>query len=256
VAGRLLTTLPVYNEASHVADVLGRVLPFCSDVLVVNDGSTDNTAAELARYPNLRVITHEKNRGYGGALASAFEYAIRHDFDLLVTIDCDGQHEPQRIPELVAAVTDEVDIVSGSRYLASFFGDSAPPEERRYINAEITRMLNHAFGWRMTDSFCGFKAYRVSSLSKLQVTEFGYAMPMQFWVQVAAHNLRVVEHAVPLIYLDEKRSFGGALDDAQFRLKHYRDVFCRELRVYPDLEEAVRLRMSGIDSATRAALCS
>ena len=87
-----LAALPVYNEAAHVDEVLDNVLRHCSDVLVVDDGSTDGTAQRLSRRSDVRVETHVTNRGYGAALLTAFDYAISHGFDVLVTIDCDGQH--------------------------------------------------------------------------------------------------------------------------------------------------------------------
>ncbi|MCA9051275.1 MAG: glycosyltransferase family 2 protein, partial [Planctomycetaceae bacterium] len=80
-----------------------------------------------------------------------------------------------------------------------------------------------------TDAFCGFKAYRVSSLAGLDITNNGYAMPLQLWIQAADLNWRIREFPVPLIYLDEERSFGGSLDDAAVRLTHYRDVLNAEL---------------------------
>src|SRR5262245_17270424 len=101
---KFLTALPVHNEESHVAAVLQRVHEFSEYVLAVNDGSKDGTARELARFPWLRVESHSRNLGYGAALATAFRHALDSDFDALVTIDCDGQHEPHRIPELVAAL--------------------------------------------------------------------------------------------------------------------------------------------------------
>ncbi len=64
-------------------------------MLAVNDGSTDGTAEQLEQLPNLRVVHHEKNRGYGAALVTAFKYAIEHEFEYLVTLDCDGQHQTQ-----------------------------------------------------------------------------------------------------------------------------------------------------------------
>jgi glycosyltransferase involved in cell wall biosynthesis len=233
-----LTALPVHNEESHVAHVLERVREFSTDVLVVNDGSQDGTARELAKFPWLRVVSHAQNLGYGAALKSAFQFASDARFDVLVTIDCDGQHEPRRIPDLVAALTAGVDIVSGSRYLQEHEGDSVPPPERRHINALLTREVNERLGLSLTDAFCGFKAYRVSVLDKFDITEPGYAMPLEVWVQAVALGLRIVEFPVPLIYLEEERSFGGALDNAQYRLDHYRDVLERELARFPAAEKA------------------
>jgi glycosyltransferase involved in cell wall biosynthesis len=237
---KFLTALPVYNEASHIAHVLEQVRQYSPDVLVVDDGSKDGTARELAKFPWVRVVTHPRNLGYGAALKSAFDYAARSDFDVLVTIDCDGQHEPRRIPELVAALTDEVDIVSGSRYLKQHPGDSLPPAERRRINVLMTAVLNERLGLALTDAFCGFKAYRASILDKFDITEPGYAMPLQVWVQAVALGLRIVEFPVPLIYLEEERSFGGALDNGEFRLAHYQEVLERELRRSPLSRTAFR----------------
>lgn len=233
----ILTALPVYNEQTHVLTVLREVRKFADDILVVDDGSTDETAALLARETDLHVVTHHENRGYGAALRTAFLFAIEQGYDVLVTIDCDGQHQPCLVPRLAAAVFPPegppVDIVSGSRYLQQFEGDSLPPEDRRRINREITALLNDRLGLNLTDSFCGFKAYRVQALKQFDITESGYAMPLQMWVQAVAAGLRIVEFPVPLVYLEEQRSFGGSLDDARRRRAYYLEVFERECRRLP-----------------------
>ncbi len=220
---RSLTALPVFNEAKHVGTVLDAVAQYADDVLVVDDGSTDQTARVLRTRTEVRVVRHNENQGYGAALRTAFAYALEHRYDVLVTIDCDGQHEPRRIPLFVSAVGG-VDIVSGSRYRHVFRDDDAAPEDRRRVNRIITRELNEQLQFQLTDAFCGFKAYQVASLARLQLTENGYAMPIELWVQAALHNLQIRELPVPRIYLDESRSFGGALDDPNHRLRHYRDV--------------------------------
>ena len=230
---RTLTALPVFNEESHILNVLDEVRRHCTDMLVVDDGSSDRTPEVLSRQTDLQVITHRRNQGYGAALRSAFELAIRQEFDVLVTIDCDGQHEPRLIPQLAAKIfpaDDEVvDIISGSRYLKRFSDDSHPPEDRRLINMQVTRILNEQLGLSLTDSFCGFKAYRVRSLGLFHITELGYAMPLQIWAQAVAAEMRIVEFPVPLVYLDEERSFGGSLDDSRRRMAYYQEVIQREM---------------------------
>ena len=94
-------------------------------------------------------------------------------------------------------------------------------------------------GFEITDAFCGFKAYRVESLVGIQLSENGYAMPLELWVQAACHELSVVEVAVPRIYLDENRSFGDSLDDPATRLNYYYDVMNRAFASLPS--DCVRL---------------
>lgn len=228
MATRFLTALPVYNEVRHVDAILAEVRRYSPEVLVVDDGSTDGTSERLAQIAGIRVERHARNRGYGAGLRTAFDLAIREGYDVVVTIDCDGQHEPQRIPRFVAAL-DGWDIVSGSRYLKTYLGDADAPQDRRRINEQITAELNARLGLGLTDAFCGFKAYRVEALRALHLTEDGYAMPLELWVQAAHHQFRVRELPVPRIYLEEKRSFGGSLDDAFTRLQYYHDVIERSL---------------------------
>ena len=231
---KLLTALPVFNEVRTVNGVLDEVGQYCDDVLVVDDGSTDGSSEILERRSDIILKRHPKNRGYGAALITAFQYAIDNDYDLLVTIDCDGQHQPKRISEFAEAIiTSGADIVSGSRYAKSFDHDSLPPIERRQINETITAVINERLGFDLTDAFCGFKAYRVSALKQLKITETGYAMPLEVWVQAACAGLTVMELPVPLIYLDLSRTFGGQLDQADIRLKYYYQVLNRAFASLP-----------------------
>ncbi|MEM9186519.1 MAG: glycosyltransferase family 2 protein [Planctomycetota bacterium] len=260
---RRLIALPVYNEAAHLAGVLDKVVRHAEHVLVVDDGSTDGSTALLAQREAERgdiiLARHEKNRGYGAALCTAFAYAIEHGFEVLVTIDCDGQHEPQLIGELAQGIHSargEVDIVSGSRYLNSHAESTgAAPPDRRQINQTITRELNGRLGLSLTDAFCGFKAYRVASLKELRLSESGYAMPLELWVQAAHHGLVIREAAVPLIYLDEERSFGGELDKAEQRLAYYRSVIARALAAARPVDAACRATCEAPAEATNATSC-
>ena len=230
---KVLTAIPIYNEERHLESVLQEVRRYSPHILIVDDGSTDRTPELLAKHADLHVVTHEKNRGYGAALVSAFDYALKSDYDVLITMDCDGQHEPARIPVLLEAIHD-ADIVSGSRYLREFRQNTLPtPADRRYINETITRELNEQFGLDLTDAFCGFKAYRRNALAKLCITETGWGMPLQVWVQAAQLGLRVKEVGVPRLYLDPNRAFGGVLNDANERLAYYRRIISDALVVSP-----------------------
>ena len=231
---RFLTALPVFNEVTTVCSVLDEVANYSDDILVVDDGSTDGTLDLLRTRKDITLIEHAENQGYGGALITAFNHAIQNNYDVLVTIDCDGQHEPQRIRHFVSeSAATGADIVSGSRYLKEFNDNTLPPVDRRKINVDITRLLNEKLGYELTDAFCGFKAYRVDALRKLELTEKGYAMPLELWVQAWCQSLSVVELPVPLIYLDEDRSFGDNLDDPSVRWNYYCQVLTRSFAALP-----------------------
>ncbi len=138
---RWLTALPVYNEAKFLRSVLDAVVRHSPNTLVVDDGSTDATPGLLAARSDVRVVRHAENQGYGAALLTAFDYAAENGYGIVVTIDCDGQHEPQRIQQFIAACEtgdDRPDIVSGSRYLRAFPGDTPPPADDRITTGGLT----------------------------------------------------------------------------------------------------------------------
>jgi glycosyltransferase involved in cell wall biosynthesis len=220
---KTLVAIPVYNEAKSVRRVLAEVRRYASEILVVDDGSTDGTSTILADEPGICLVVHPRNRGYGAAIATIFDEFLKSDADVLVTMDCDGQHEPARIPVLLEAMHG-VDIASGSRYLRDFRQDTPAPSDRRFINATITHEINQRYGLNLTDAFCGFKAYRRDAVEKLHITETGWGMPLQLWVQSATHGLSIREVGVPRLYLDANRAFGGAMNDPEARLAYYRRV--------------------------------
>ena len=222
---RFLTAIPVYNQKKTVRAILEQVRSFSDSILVIDDGSTDGTSEELNKLDWVRTIRHEQNKGYGGALISAFSYACKSlEFDALLTMDCDGQHEPSRATSLIAAL-DNADIASGSRYLEHFSTDVSAPADRMQVNQIITSELNASLG---------FKGYRIAALSKLNISETGWGMPLQVWVQAARLGLRIKELPVPRIYLDATRSFGTTLDNANERLEYYRRVIKKELINFPE----------------------
>ena len=231
---RTLVAIPVYNEQRYVEGVLGEVRKYADNILVIDDGSTDETPLKLIRQP-VEMIRHAENRGYGRTLVDAFRWAACYRYDWLITMDCDMQHEPASLPVFHAAIEmNQADVISGSRYMTPSEDQDQPPADRRAINTTITKLVNDRLDLNITDAFCGFKAYRVKALSKLAFDEPGYAFPLQFWVQAAANDLRVTEVPIRLIYNDPNRSFGGPLDNANHRLTHYKQVFATETAKFPE----------------------
>ena len=229
---RPVVIMPLYNEEETLAEVLQEVRRHtAAQILVVNDGSTDGSARILedGLASGIRVIAHAQNEGYGQSLIDGFGFAIREGFDVAVTMDCDLQHEPRLIPAFVKA-GHTVDIVSGSRYHpdAPYVQDPAPADRQR-INAEVTRIINDLTGYRLTDAWCGFKAYRVAGLARMHLDERSYGLPLQVWLQAARLGLRVREIPVPRIYKNPGRRFWGGLDDPDTRRTYYLSIIDREV---------------------------
>ncbi|MBI5865527.1 MAG: glycosyltransferase family 2 protein [Planctomycetes bacterium] len=227
---RYLVAVPVFNEQRHLPRVLKAISAYADDILIVDDGSTDGSGRILAAWPRIHVITHAENRGYGQSVIDALRFADWHGYDWVITIDCDEQHEPACIPQFLAATAGEADVISGSRYLRKFADDDPAPPDRRRINNTITLLLDQLFGLQLTDSFCGFKAHRVTAMRRLLLDEPGYAFPLQFWAECVRAGLTIRELAIPRIYRDRSRTFGGTLDDPAQRLRHYLEVLLRAMR--------------------------
>lgn len=228
---KLLVAIPVFNELKYVGRVLDKVKRFADQILVIDDGSTDGTRELLKERADVHLLLHPENRGYGQSVIDSFKWADARGYDWVITMDCDEQHEPEMIPEFMRHIrTDRWDIISGSRYLRADEKGDLPPTDRRAINVAVTTCVNDIYHLGLTDAFCGFKAHRVSAMSKLSLDEPGYAFPLQLWPRAAAAGLRITEIPVRLIYNDPTRHFGGMLDDADIRLRHYLSVLNREVQ--------------------------
>ncbi|MSR28939.1 MAG: glycosyltransferase family 2 protein [Phycisphaerales bacterium] len=229
----ILVAIPAHNEAESVDRVLPAALEHGLPVLLIDDGSTDRTAVLASAWP-VELVRNPINVGYGRVMRDILAFGASRGFDWIITMDCDEQHEPRFIPEFVRAIrADTADVISGSRYLKRHASDQPAPSHRREINKSLTAEINTALGTRLgctlTDSFCGFKAYRTHACSALHLDADGYDFPMQFWVQAAANRLRTREIAVPRLYLDPSRTFGDGLDDPDQRLSVYRATLAREI---------------------------
>jgi glycosyltransferase involved in cell wall biosynthesis len=164
---RCLAVVPAYNEAATVGRVVRSIhdaLPFF-DVLVVDDGSTDTTAAEAGNAGAV-VLSHPYNLGIGGAVQSGFIYALENDYDYLVQVDGDGQHEPRHVADLMREMDrhPNVDMVCGSRFLGQDFEYPAPVSRRTGIHI-FAFLLSRIVGQRISDPTSGFRLYNRRAIS-------------------------------------------------------------------------------------------
>ena len=157
-------TLCAYNEGENVRSVIERALEY-GDVILVSDGSSDNTEA-IAHQCGAEVVRHPFNLGQGVAVITGFKAALaRGDYDVIIEMDADGQHDPAEIPTFVDKMAETgADIVVGSRIIGVNY-DGAP-WARRYFLPKLTHVLNKLTGYQMTDSMCGFRAFKGQSVRR------------------------------------------------------------------------------------------
>ncbi|MFH0910151.1 MAG: glycosyltransferase family 2 protein [Planctomycetota bacterium] len=229
--GDTLVILPVYNEFPILTCTLKAIRAhWAGNLLVVDDASTDESGGYLERREGLTLIRNQENEGAGGVLLRGFSYAAERGYRYAVTMDSDGQHNAAQIPEFHCRIRHErADMIWGTRYPGGFTALAEPFRPRQAINREITARLNAVTGWGITDSFCGFRAYKVESLRKLPLREKGYGMFLELAVLAWKAGLSMKEHPVPLIYLDQTRDFQRQFVDHEVRRRYYHEVIDRAL---------------------------
>ncbi len=208
---RILLSIPAYNEALTIAAVAEaakdrlKAIPNSEvAILVVDDGSTDNTT-ECARSIGAHVIRHSQNLGLGIAFRHAVQYAIAHQYDVLLTIDADGQFSPDDIPAIIAPILDNrSDMVTGSRFLADSSVDGIP-FAKRWGNHLVTRLVNSITRNHLSDVSCGFRAYNREAL--LQLHLFGaFTYTHEVLLNLATKRLRISEVPITVTYPDGRHS--------------------------------------------------
>lgn len=196
---RVIALVPAYNEERFIGSVVLKARAYADAVLVVDDGSRDQTA-QLATEAGAVVISHLTNHGKAAALRTGFDYACRQGYGVIVTLDGDGQHDPAEIPKLVQPILQAAaDMVIGSRFLEV---KSAIPAWRQVGQHALTTFTNVASGVNCTDSQTGFRAFRSTALRSFNMATEGFAVEseMQFWAH--EEHLRVAEVAVGCVYVE------------------------------------------------------
>jgi len=195
---RVAALIPAYQAAAHLGGVIDRLAALrpAPDVLVVNDGSADDTA-EVARRHGARIESFAMNRGKGHALLAGFE-ALR-EYDAVVTLDADGQHPPENFPEFVAAAERGADLVLGSRVRSADM-----PASRRFANAFSSGWTTLLAGQKVSDSQCGYRLYRREALVRTPLTAGRYEFETEIVVRAARLGFRLAEVPIPTVYGEEK----------------------------------------------------
>jgi glycosyltransferase involved in cell wall biosynthesis len=198
--------LTAYNEAMIISDIIDNINKSYS-VFVIDDGSKDNIV-EVCRARGANVISHLINLGQGNAVITMFRLATLLDYDYIIHMDADGQHNPKEIYKFIDKIQETgADIVAGSRVLGSNY--KGAPVARRLFLSPLTWVLNRLTGYNISDSMCGFRAFRTEALRKVEhffddMVEPEY-LASEMWIKFAKAGLTATE--VPITLAGRKHGF-------------------------------------------------
>lgn len=203
---KTVAVIPAFNEEKNIERVIREIKPHVSEAIVIDDGSSDETA-ELANRAGAYVLRHRINRGQGAALATGMEFALQKlNADIVVHYDADGQHEAKEIDELVKPIIlGQADVALGSRFLDK--KSNVPFFRKLVLKAGIifTRITS---GLKVTDTHNGFRALSAKAAEAIDITQDRMAHASEILDEIARHKLRYVEVPVTVRYTRESLEKG------------------------------------------------
>jgi len=193
----MLACIPAFNVEKTIGKVVKECLLYVDEVLVCDDGSSDNTSL-IAEKNGAEVVRHEKNYGYGAALITLFDKAREKNPDVMITLDADGQHIPEFIPQLIAPLSYKgTDVVIGSRFMKN---NSNTPQFRKTGIKIITAATNIDGKLKLTDAQSGFRAYTKNAMQLIHPTEYGMSASTEILSKVVNKGLKIVEVPIVISY--------------------------------------------------------
>jgi len=209
---RCCVIVPAYREARRIAAVVRGARERCADVLVVDDGSDDLTG-EAARAAGAAVIRHPENLGKGAALHTGFEHARRNGFEVVITLDGDGQHDPSDIPAFLDAYrTTDTPVLVGTRMDRT----QTMPWNRLLTNRFMSWLLSRRMGQRVPDTQCGFRLIRTDVLPARRTGSERFAAESELLLELAERGARIGSVPIKVIYRDEKSKIRPLRDAVRF----------------------------------------
>ena len=195
---RIVVGIPTYNEEVAIGSVVLNSQQYADEVIVVDDGSSDQTA-EIAAQAGATVIKHPENKGKGGAIKTLLSHAQNRDLDALVLLDGDGQHVPRDIPDVADPVLqEECDLTIGSRYLGE--EKTETPLHRRFGQRVLDYLTLGSSGQNLTDTQSGFRAFSPDALATLNIRTDGMGVESEMIGEASENNLDIKEVPIDVRY--------------------------------------------------------
>ena len=198
-----LVIVPAYRLEGVIGTLLSRIREIVpqAGVVAIDDGSGDGTSREAAAVEGVTVITHPENRGKGAALRTGFEHALAHGFDPLITIDGDGQHPPEVIPQFLdRAEESDADIVIGARPRKA----TNMPWDRRFANRVTSWIASRLARCEVPDIQSGYRLIRAHVLQRIELTTTRYEMETELIVKAGRAGMLIESIPIPTVYAEER----------------------------------------------------
>ena len=204
--------VPAFDEGDHVAETVRGILAVCPNVVVVDDGSRDETAAR-AEAAGATVLRHETNRGKGAALRTGLLYAEEHGFEFVITMDADGQHDPRDLPRFLETYRrEQCPVLVGNR----MDNPRAMPIVRRLTNRFMSWLLSRRMGQRVPDTQSGYRLYRNDVFALAATQASGFAAESEVLLNIAARGIRIRSVPIRVIYREETSQIRPVRDTIRF----------------------------------------
>jgi glycosyltransferase involved in cell wall biosynthesis len=204
-AGNIIALIPAFNEVRHITDVVRGALKYVP-VIVIDDGSKDGTAAAAA-LAGVKVLAHSVNRGKGVALNTGFDYAVAHKVDAAITLDADGQHDPDEIPLFIDAFrSGKGDLIIGQRTFAQM------PRVRQAANRIGTWLLSQAMGQPVPDNQSGYRLLSKPVMQVARPTSTRFEAEVEILLRAEMAGFRIGWVPIRTIYADEVSHFRPTQD--------------------------------------------
>jgi len=203
---KVFAAIPAYNEGKTIENIVKRTKKYCS-VIVVDDGSIDKTA-ELAKKAGAIVIRHEKNKGYGKSLIDGINEARKRKTDFIITLDADGQHNPDDIPKFIEALENGYDVVSGSRFIS---GKSWGSWKRHAAIKLLTIQAYLLTGLKLTDIQSGFRGYNCRVFNKIKLKGEGMGFSVELPIKAKKLGYKFIEVSIEIKKPHSIKSFWSVL---------------------------------------------
>ncbi len=197
--------IPAFNEEKRINNVLKSLSKHPYSIIVVNDGSSDNTENVVKQFRKVQLITHKKNSGQGAALKTGIRTALKNKADIIITFDADGQHRPAEIEKFIEKIEEGYDVVLGSRFLKK----TKLPIGRKIILKGSILVERILIGIKLTDAHNGFRAFSAKAARKIKINERGMAHASEIVYRIKKNNLNYVEVPVNIKYSAETLEKGG-----------------------------------------------